>query len=240
MNTKKRSFEQSIKTQHEELMHHTHIVPCLIVVLELILTTLCSWSMPVSKQQAKDAGQRWINQNPNRVSHKGNKKVITTHEINIDNTQVQILNLEDEGFVVVLGDDSVNPVIAFSATGHANTNDNDPLMDLLKTHIPQHVKNGHAHAKNIRAEGWNVVATASATTTHTGTATNIDDDRVAPLIKTQWSQGQDSQTKNGIKTKDPVAFNYYTPPYGNGTWSNYYCGCVATAMAQLMYYHQWP
>lgn len=42
-------------------------------------------------------------------------------------------------------------------------------------------------------------------------------DAVPPLIKSRWGQGE---------------------PYNKLT--HYYTGCVATAMAQIMYYHQWP
>ena len=43
-----------------------------------------------------------------------------------------------------------------------------------------------------------------------------------------------------------ACYNYFTPPHGPGNinnrvnTNNYYCGCVATAMAQLMYYFQYP
>lgn len=47
---------------------------------------------------------------------------------------------------------------------------------------------------------------------------------VAPLIKTRWNQ--DSVGGN-------YCYNYYTP-------NHYVCGCVATAGAQIMYYHHAP
>lgn len=56
-------------------------------------------------------------------------------------------------------------------------------------------------------------------------ASAVSDLRVAPLLKTRWNQ---QQTAGGLK-----CWNYYTP---NG----YPCGCVATAMAQVMRYHEWP
>ena len=43
-----------------------------------------------------------------------------------------------------------------------------------------------------------------------------------------------------------ACYNYFTPPHGPGdirnsvNTNNYYCGCVATAMAQLMYYFRCP
>jgi hypothetical protein len=53
---------------------------------------------------------------------------------------------------------------------------------------------------------------------------SIPDVRVAPLIKSKWSQ-EDVCGK--------PCYNYYTP-------NHYLSGCVATAMAQLMCYHQHP
>ena len=47
---------------------------------------------------------------------------------------------------------------------------------------------------------------------------------VNPLIKTLWDQS--------------APFNNYCPTYDNGMTT--YTGCVATAMAQMMYYYQWP
>lgn len=52
----------------------------------------------------------------------------------------------------------------------------------------------------------------------------IDDVRVSPLVQSKWDQ----RYVGGKKT-----YNYYTP---NG----WYCGCVATAMAQLMRYYGYP
>ena len=52
---------------------------------------------------------------------------------------------------------------------------------------------------------------------------NVWDLRVEPLVQTRW--GQDDE--------GTLCYNYYTP-------YNYPSGCVATAIAQLMYYHTWP
>ncbi|MCR5151660.1 MAG: C10 family peptidase [Prevotella sp.] len=52
----------------------------------------------------------------------------------------------------------------------------------------------------------------------------VEREKIAPLIQTQWNQG--------------VPYNNDCPTFLNGAKS--VTGCVATAMAQLMYYHQWP
>ena len=62
---------------------------------------------------------------------------------------------------------------------------------------------------------------------------------VSPLTQTNWNQTTDNCGN--------VCYNYYTP-YLNGStvvWTagdpnNYYCGCAATAMAQLIRFFQFP
>jgi hypothetical protein len=54
---------------------------------------------------------------------------------------------------------------------------------------------------------------------------------VAPFVLAKWNQ----TTVNG-----QACFNYYTPTGSSGSVNNYPCGCVATAMAEIMRYFQWP
>ena len=57
----------------------------------------------------------------------------------------------------------------------------------------------------------------------------IDDVRVDSLVAAHWGQRTDTGYSN---TGDPC-FNYHTP-------NNYPCGCVATPIAQLLWYWQYP
>jgi hypothetical protein len=52
-----------------------------------------------------------------------------------------------------------------------------------------------------------------------------------PYLTPVWGQS----TVGG----QPV-FNYYTPPGPDGSTSNYVCGCVATALGQILNYYEWP
>lgn len=51
---------------------------------------------------------------------------------------------------------------------------------------------------------------------------------VAPLLRSRWNQEH--------------PYSLYTPTYKDtdGDEQHYFAGCVAVAVAQLMYYHQWP
>ena len=57
-----------------------------------------------------------------------------------------------------------------------------------------------------------------------GPLNSIDDVRVGPLLTTHWAQGD---------AGGQYCYNYYTPLHR-------VCGCTATALGQIMYYHRYP
>ena len=61
-----------------------------------------------------------------------------------------------------------------------------------------------------------------------GVAT-VSDVRVEPFIQSKWGQS----TSDNYYGSTNTCFNYYTP-------SNFVCGCVATAIAQIMRYWKYP
>ena len=153
--------------------------------------------------------------------------------------------MEGGGFVTVSADDADLPVMGFSPSGELPDGDaRNPFWSLVgadaldRKHHPAGKKfSGKRFRRhNIKAHRFSFADTTSslsqnvdlsATSTSTSqitSETELDDVRVAPLIKSKWNQSYVS----GKKT-----YNYYTP---NG-WP---CGCVATALAQLMRFHCFP
>src|SRR2546422_1878295 len=51
----------------------------------------------------------------------------------------------------------------------------------------------------------------------------LSDVRIAPILHTAWGQ----ETAAG-----DACYNYFTPPYADGDYDNYPCGCGATALSQ--------
>ncbi|MBO7683608.1 MAG: C10 family peptidase, partial [Kiritimatiellae bacterium] len=68
------------------------------------------------------------------------------------------------------------------------------------------------------------VATAPLHSQATSARSSIDDVRVGPLLTTSWAQGS---------VGSAYCYNYYTPLHRA-------CGCTATAVGQIMYYHRYP
>lgn len=124
-------------------------------------------------------------------------------------------DVQGKGFVLIAGDDCVTPVLGYSHTGEL---DQDNMAPALKAWLD----GVSADIVAKRAGGGGVAPTAE------GAAPTADDSDaptvvVAPLVKTQWNQ------------KAPY---YDQTPLVDGRQSM--TGCVATALAQVMRYYQWP
>lgn len=80
-----------------------------------------------------------------------------------------------------------------------------------------------------RTDSGAVVRPAKAVAAATTHVSSLSDVRAGPLVKSQWSQS----TAHGKR-----CYNYYTPQLSDKSYA--VCGCVATAMSQLMRYHKYP
>ena len=142
------------------------------------------------------------------------------------------------GFIIVSGNDLVEPIVAFSTGDHFDRNQNSPFQRLLTGDIPARVERVRSH--KIEANSVEGVATVNAkqkwdallqnTSLDTSIA-SVSDLRVAPLVSSLWNQ---------LNVNNEGCYNYYTPPYAPGSAQNDPSGCVATALAQLMRFYQYP
>ncbi len=145
-----------------------------------------------------------------------------------------IVYLQPSGFVVVAADDMVEPIIAFSASGTYDPSPDNPLGALVSADLRGRVETvrgygvellyGTEHDPDAAQAKWNLLQDYALSPPETAGQSSVTDERVTPFVLSEWSQGQVSGSD---------CYNYYTP-------SNYVCGCVATAMAQLMRFHQHP
>lgn len=129
-------------------------------------------------------------------------------------------NADGEGWVMVAADDAVCPILAYSETGHFRTN-NMPsnVSNWLGKYnrFIQQIEADGAEASEETAAEWNALRKGTYKATDYGTAV------VGPLVQTQWDQDAP----------------YWNLCPGSGS-SKAYTGCVATAMAQVMKYWEWP
>ena len=133
-----------------------------------------------------------------------------------------------QGTVFVSADTDFDPILAFtsSTTDFSSLDPASPLWALLTRSVDLADYNPDAFAR------WQELLAAGALRrmlflTSQGIA-SIGDMRVEPLLASKWNQSTAGNFKDGN-----ICYNYYTP-------DNAVCGCVATAMAQVMYCHRYP
>jgi hypothetical protein len=197
---------------------------------------------PVSAEQALETAYAWANLSPQAMheAHGQLAGTVTAIEDTLGQTDFYAVDLKPAGYVVISADDTVEPIVAFSTTDTFQAVPGHPLYDMLRTDLPARIAQARAlragrHPKwgALRAIASRPLVLAPLTANGNGgsSISNISDVRVAPLLKSKWDQ---------LTAYNQPVYNYYTPPFSAGNVNNYYSGCVATMLAQIMRYYQWP
>lgn len=197
-------------------------------ILTIITACLCAvnvaWAERVSEEDAALVASNFMNvatATPGALKAPAAKQMVKK---SLPSTQAEqnrfyiYENANGEGWVMIAADDVVRPVLAYSETGSFNT-DNMPanLQNWLRDYNKQinHAAARRTVATEAVQNEWLRLRAGARLTAVTPV--------VEPLIKTGWDQGSP----------------YYNlcPKKGG---SRTYTGCVATSMAQVMNYWQWP
>ena len=181
---------------------------------------LLAQAAPISQDQArKEALSFLLNK---QISNRSLKPVALSNRMLKAGNQAAfyIFNVgNNQGFVIVSGDDRINPILGYSDEGYFDDN-NVPInmkawledyaqqisqLDLVE---PSILKSALAAPK-----GENVIDTRNS---------------IAPLLTTKWDQARPYWDKcPQVKNED-------------GEYEPSYTGCVATAMSQVMKYYNYP
>jgi len=135
-----------------------------------------------------------------------------------------IFNFQDDGFVIVSADDSFYPVLAYSPKGSVDRLDFPSnvagWMNWYEGQMIEGLRN-HSLCFGEPAKEWAQLLTVVNSETK-----NTRDEGVQPLTTSTWSQ---LDFYNEMCPADVEGFAGHAP-----------VGCVATAMAQIMYYFRFP
>ena len=216
-----------------------------VITVVLVVLLLCGslWARPTTADEAEKVVTGWLKADAQPLGTALGRGVIRVETFTDDNGEPvyyvvylqgpRKAGTQPSGFVIVSADDLVEPIIGFADDGTFEPSLESPLGALVTNDL-----NGRITAvRNTfglqmetpggpRGKWRHFINLAEASENSFGLLglTSIPDVRVEPFVKSKW--GQDS-------TCGRNCFNYYTP-------NNYYCGCIATAMAQLMRYHEYP
>ena len=170
-----------------------------------------------------------------RVTPETARKVATTFLTNNGAKTTQLTDLSktagfqnlyifngNPGFVVMAADDRVQPILGYSLT-NAFVAEGMPenIRGWLQGYNDeiQYAVDNRISADAETTQLWKDLIEGNSKATKTTT-------EVAPLIQTKWDQIQ--------------YYNLYCPAVGDGPSGRAYTGCVATAMAQIMKYWEYP
>jgi len=207
-----------------------------ILLSSLFLGTDAALAAEIAAWQAETAVAHWLAWSGAPLGASVGQKVLgsVTYADDAGVPLFHIVRVVEGGFVVTSADDTVEPIIAFSGNGGVLADESAPLLDVLRQDLSlrKSVRASKLPSRNVLSLGgasssataaWAALLDDGVALQSTGLST-ISDVRVAPLVQSKWNQ----KTVGGVNT-----YNRFTP-------NNYACGCVATAGAQLMRYHEWP
>lgn len=200
-----------------------------IVTFFFILTASIVWSNPIDSTTAKKVATNFYKQN-NVVGIKNGipLKITKTNKdfynvsASTDFNHFYIFNSTDgNGFVIVSADDRATPILGYANVGTFPTDNIAPqIKDWLEGYnkeIEYLISNNIQAAEEISEEWQNLQ--------NYGQIQTREIRSVSPLIQTSWNQ---SPLYNALCPYDEEAEEYTVT------------GCVATAMAQVMKYWEYP
>ncbi len=208
--------------------------------VSLFLTRVAP-AAPVTADTATSAVQGWLHQDRRPLGRELPGKIKSTQAVKNAAGEVlyYVVHLDPAGFVILPADDQADPIIAFSATGKFDASSGSGTAALVNHDLPKRMARARSRAAGAsKSRGkWHAFLAGSPNpppdVEENGNIVVASQIWVAPFVQTLWNQSTD------ISLQD-ACYNYFTPPYGTGVVSNYPCGCVATALAQEMYYFQYP
>jgi len=200
---------------------------CLVMVCIFVATIfpMLVFSNPVSETDMIRYGKRAFFQRaaamaPEAVDYQ--MKDFTP--VTVDGTMVMgILNF-DNGFLIMAADDASQPVLAYSFEGNFRMEDAAPGA---LTFIHQYereilfIKRENIAATEQVREMWKDLDSRDVS--------QITTTVVSPLIKSMWNQTKFYNRYSPLDQNAGASFDFRTPN-----------GCVAVAMAMIMYYYRYP
>lgn len=185
-------------------------------------------AQPVNINTAKAIAEHHLStiqkQSLKSASSKGNNFHFTSVKVAVENKDTLFYILNDtinKGFVIVSADKRVWPILGYSTEGSFNEKQQPEAfttwMDNKKKEI-EFTKKNNLKPDSATVASWQNLSLKSASTT----STSVD-----PLLETKWDQGcfYNELCPSDVKS----SYCGHTPT-----------GCVATAMAQIMKYWNYP
>ena len=207
-----------------------------LITVYMLLSFVLGYGKQIDSTTAKTIAQNLIFSNASFQARPANISLNLYYKsISSGNSTVYyyVFNISPmKGFVIVAGDDNVTPILGYSTESYFDTtkmSDNTAKwLERYKNQIRRIIVN-KIHATNIIQSKWAALLSPSKVLQQTLGLT------ISPLIQTTWDQAA-SPRAGSVIAGDYNALCPYDSTSGETT----YTGCVATAMAQIMKYWNYP
>ena len=182
----------------------------------------------VTLNEAKQVARNFYYERYNQYEKPINIEDIILGDVYIEKNGIEItyyaFNIENGGFVIVSAEDVLNPVFGYAFKGSYSTeNQPDNYIGWMQHYSDMVV---WARETNYQPEQTIVNLWELLLTTDIELLTIRGGRDVAALLTSTWNQNS--------------PYNMLAPEAAGGPGGRCYAGCVATCMAQIMYYWRYP
>ena len=197
----------------------------LLFCISMLMTALAV-AGPITPKQARTAALNFMSRTVPTVTKSSSCQLAYAKAGQLESDTLFYVFNVGGGFAIVAADDAVTPILGYSPNGHFDPqNIPDNCRAWLQGYADQiaYVRTQEsARSVSVEAE-WNALlsedAASSALAPKSGTS-------VGPLLTTKWDQG--------------TYYNSLCPEDDNHYSGHVWTGCVATAMAQIINYWEYP
>ena len=206
------------------------------ILMTLAAVLCCNLSLlaqHISEKEAMERALQYMNSGKasvtaRRMAAPANRGSMRLQAAPVEATKIYAFNMEGGGYVIASADSRTLPVLGYSTTGSIDWEHmSENMRSWLKQYDEAIVTLGH---RTDFRDGEQTVTLYGQGTTTARQSRRANRPAVEPLIKTHWDQG--APYWDQVPT--------YQGPEPNLRNKQCYVGCVATAMAQVMNYWQWP
>ena len=188
----------------------------LLITLTAALATTTAWAMPVTSSTALEQAREFVKQG-SKASSASSLSSDNTSNMKVvytgpNNTFYVISKGQNRGYIIVAGDDCARTILGYSNSGNFNL-----------SNMPKNQRDWIMQYASQVA----LAAQSGVTSTRSGESTTTRE-VIKQYLNTKWDQ---NEPYNSLLQEYTTADGY------KKTVST---GCVATALAQIMNYHEWP
>ena len=189
------------------------------LMVALLLVSFSAFAGNVDTQRAKALGKKFVEAN---FKHNTQLEWVYTTLTSKGRPSCYVFNVASGGFIIVSACDLTSPVLGYSETGSFNT---ENIPDGLAYFLDGYGQSVDFAEENLQIADFEI-AREWENLERFGQTQTAKTAVVPPLITTHWDQG--------------CYYNACCPKDDDGPCGYTYAGCVATSMAQVLKYWNYP